>query len=31
MEIIDKNLTLSINNALVKIGNGKDKQNGVNK
>ncbi len=31
MEITDKNLTLSINSVLAKIGNGKGKQNGVSK
>ena len=31
MENTDKNLFLSINSVLVKIGNGKDRQNGVNR
>lgn len=31
METTDKNLILSINSVLAKIGNGKDRQNGVNR
>lgn len=31
METIDKNLIHNINNVLAKIGNGKDRQNGVNR
>lgn len=31
METTDRSLTLSINNELVKTGNGRDRQNGVNK
>jgi len=31
MEITDRNLTLSINSVHARIGNGKDRQNGVNR